>query len=117
MKHAGSAAEARSPRHREVEREQIGLVGTDFADRRGYIGGLGDHLKLLCLALEHCPNAIAHDGVIVGDDHLDRAIDAGGAVLHPAHRSGRRELERRLGKPRCPSAGLPGGQAGHDVPK
>ncbi len=81
--------EARAPGHREVERQQVGLVGADFADRGGHVGGLGDDAELVGFALEDGADAVADDGVVVCDDDVDRAVDPGGACLHGAHRSER----------------------------
>ena len=75
--------EARAAGHRQIERQQVGLVGAHFADRRRHVGGLRDHDELLRLALQHGADPVAHDGVVVGDDHLDRAIHAWRASLHP----------------------------------
>ena len=72
--------QARAARHRQVERKQIGLVLAYFSDRRGHVGGFGDDAELVLLALEHRADAVAHDGVVVGDDHTERTLVLGVAI-------------------------------------
>ena len=81
----GQRREARAARHRQVERQQVGLVLADFADRGGHVGGFGHDPELARLALEHRADAVAHDRVVVGDDHVDRSIHPWRASLHRAH--------------------------------
>ncbi len=77
--------EARAARHRQVERQQVGLVLADRADRGGHVAGFGHDAELARLALEHHADAVANDPVIVRDDHVDRSIDPWCASLHRAH--------------------------------
>ena len=79
--------EARAARHRQVEREQVGLVLADRADRGGHVAGFGHDAELARLALEHHADAVAHDPVVVRDDHVDRSIDPWCASLHRAQHS------------------------------
>jgi hypothetical protein len=64
------------------QRQQVGLVLLDLANRRWHVGGFGDDAKLVLLALQDRADAIAHDRVIVGNDHGQRSIDLWAASLH-----------------------------------
>jgi hypothetical protein len=77
--------QARSAGHRQVERQQVGQVLSDRTDCRGDVSCFGDHAELSLLALEHRADAVAHDAVVVGDDHLDRSIHPWDASVHQAH--------------------------------
>ena len=77
--------EARAARHRQVEREQVRLVLAHRADRGRDVGGFVEDPKLSRLPLEHGADAVAHDPVVIGDDHVDRSIHPWRAVLHLAH--------------------------------
>ena len=78
----GQRREARAAGHRQVERQQVRLVLAHLADRGGHIGRFGDDPELAVLALEHGADAVAHDRVVVGDDHVDRSIHPWRARLH-----------------------------------
>jgi hypothetical protein len=52
-------------------------VLADGADHRGDVADFGDHLELAVLALQDGAYAVAHDGVVVGDDDRDRAGRSG----------------------------------------
>ncbi len=53
----------------------------DFADGRGHVRCLGDHLELPALALENDPDPIADHRVVISDDHLDRPVNPWCALL------------------------------------
>ena len=78
----GQRAEARAARHRQVERQQVGLVLAHRPDHGGDVGRFGDDLELARLPLEHGAHAVAYDGVVVGDYHLDGPADTWRAIVH-----------------------------------
>ena len=83
----GQCREARAAGHREIEGQQVGLVGPHFADRRGHVTGFGHDAKLPALAFEHRPDAVADDRVVIGDQHLDGMVDFGRVCTHAANRN------------------------------
>ncbi len=78
----GQRGEARAAGHRQIERQQVGLVLAHFADHRRDVGCFGDDAELAGFALEHSADPVAHDRVVVCDDHVDRPRDAWRAGLH-----------------------------------
>ena len=68
-------------RHLEVEKEDVGGEGGDVVEGFVAVAGLADDFEVI-LRVEDGDEAVAYDGVVVGDEDADR-------FRHRANRSGR----------------------------
>ena len=65
-------AHAVEPRHHEVEQDHVGVGARGGVDRGLAVAGLGDDLDVV-LEVEERAQALAHDGVVVGEQDADHA--------------------------------------------
>ena len=94
----GQGAEAGAARHRQVQRQQVGLVLTHRPDQGRDVGRFGDDLELAFLAFEDGADAVAHDRVVIGDDDRRRTAWCGWCRFHA-----RKTVALRTG----PTGGVP----------